>query len=377
MLEVNLNPADWEFYLLALFGLAVLIQLLYYWLVFSRLAFHRKKTGTEITDPVSIVICAKDEYHNLKRNLPYFLEQDYPKYEVVVVDDASEDDTGELLEDLGREYPHLKPVSIRQNLNFFKGKKFPLALGIKSARHDIILLSDADCRPAGTGWVREMVSLFEKEKEIVLGYGKYEQKRGFLDKLVRFETVMTAIQYLSFALLRMPYMGVGRNLAYRKELFFRAGGFVSHYKISSGDDDLFINRVAGKKNTAVSLSPEAFTVSRAKSRFSHWWRQKKRHLSTSGHYKTRHKALLGLFSLSQFVFYISMAVLIGFNYNIIFVVPLIAIRMVSQLVIFRNCMLRLREKKLLLISPLLDILFTFIFPALALSNIVSKPNRWN
>ncbi|MBN1340415.1 MAG: glycosyltransferase, partial [Bacteroidales bacterium] len=323
-MEANLNPRDWEFYVLALFGLTGLIQLIYYWLVFSRLAFYRSKPREGATEPVSVVICAKDEYHNLKKNLPYFLEQDYPDYEVVVVDDASDDDTAELLEDFAREYPRLKPVTIRQNLNFFRGKKFPLALGIKSAKHELILLSDADCRPAGTGWIGQMAASFSPEKEIVLGYGKYEHRRGFLDKLVRFETVMTALQYLSFALSRIPYMGVGRNLAYKKTLFFRAGGFISHYKISSGDDDLFINRVAGRRNTTVSLNPEAFTVSRAKTRFSDWWRQKKRHLTSSGFYKTKHKILLGAFSFSQFLFYLSFAFLLSINYNIVLALPLFA-----------------------------------------------------
>ena len=199
---------------------------------------------------------------------------------VVVVNDASDDETIFLLEDLARQYSHLKIVTITQDLNFFKGKKFPLAIGIKSASHDHLLLTDADCSPAGKDWIRSMASGFSEGREVVLGYGKYTEQPGFLNKIIRYETAFTALQYFSLALWGMPYMGVGRNLAYRKKLFIENRGFTSHYNVSSGDDDLFINKVANKKNTAVQFAAGSYTLSAPKTTVRSWWNQKRRHLTT-------------------------------------------------------------------------------------------------
>jgi len=199
---------------------ALFVQLIYYWLIFSRVAFynHTKRPVSESKEPVSVIVCAKNEYHNLVRFLPKLLEQDYPEYEVVVVNDASDDDTFYLLRELADKYPRLKVVNITQNLNFFSGKKFPLSIGIKSAKYELVLLTDADCFPAGPNWIEKMQSAFSGKTEIVLGYGSYAPQPGLLNRLIRFDTLMVAVQYMSNAMIGMPYMGVGRNLAYRKSL---------------------------------------------------------------------------------------------------------------------------------------------------------------
>ncbi|HRZ78266.1 MAG TPA: glycosyltransferase, partial [Bacteroidales bacterium] len=245
--------------LVLLFFLVSLIQLLFIWVLHGRLGLTRPRRGDEATRPVSVIICARDEYHNLKENLPFILHQDYPDFEVIVVNDASDDDTGYLLEDLAKDYPHLQPVTIHSDLNFFKGKKFPLSIGIKSAHKPYLLLTDADCRPTSRHWLRKMQSHFSEEKRIVLGYGSYRTRNSLLHMLVRFDTVSTAMRYMSWALAGIPYMGVGRNLAYHRDLFFGEGGFLKHYSIPSGDDDLFINKVATPGNTAVVSDPEAIT----------------------------------------------------------------------------------------------------------------------
>jgi len=219
---------------------ALLVQLIYYWFIFSRLAFYNasKRPVSDQKLPVSVVICAKNEYHNLVRFLPLILEQEYAAFEVVVVNDASDDDTFYLLRELSDKYSRLNVVNIHQNLNFFVGKKFPLSIGIRSARYDTVLLTDADCFPAGPHWIDSMQSVFTAKTGIVLGYGAYIAQPGLLNKLIRFDTLHVAMQYMSLALAGLPYMGVGRNLAYHRELFFNSGGFMKHYKITSGDDDL-------------------------------------------------------------------------------------------------------------------------------------------
>ncbi|MCD4729330.1 MAG: glycosyltransferase [Bacteroidales bacterium] len=352
------------------------IQLFYFWGIFSRFAFYRKKVKSKKYPPVSIVLCAKNEFINLKKNIPLIINQDYPEFEVVIVNDASDDETIFLLEDMEREHRNITIVNITQDLNFFKGKKFPLSVGIKSAKYENLLLTDADCTPASPNWIKKMASNFSSSKEVVLGYGKYEQEPGWLNTVIRFETLMTAIQYFSYALMGIPYMGVGRNLAYKKSLFLKNNGFIAHYNIDSGDDDLFINEVANKRNTRIAVDPESFTISRAKKTFMEWWLQKRRHLSTSKYYKFKHKFLLGLYSFSLILAILSFIFLLTLKVNILIVLILFGIRLLSQFVIIKKAGDQLMEKKLLLFSPLIELFLLGVFPIMILTNLIIKRNRW-
>ena len=366
-------PAD---ILLMGFIVVTAIQLFWYWFFFSRLAFYRKKKVPGTKEPVSIVICAKNEYENLRRNLPLILDQDYPDYEVVLVNDGSEDDTAYLLNALSKTHKHLKVVTIRESVNFFSGKKFPLSIGIKSAKNDIILLTDADCVPESNKWIEQMQSGYNEGVEIILGYGKYEKKEGLLNMLIRFDTIHIAVQYLSFALAGIAYMGVGRNLSYRKKMFYRMNGFQSHYMLKSGDDDLFINQSANSRNVRIEISYESQTVSLPKLTFKEWFAQKKRHLSTSTHYKFRHKLLLGLYYFTQVSFYILAVLLFCFMDNFIIFSGLILLRLASQIFIFKKCLHRLNEKHLLLTLPLIEIILLILNPFMALAKFVNKENKW-
>jgi glycosyltransferase involved in cell wall biosynthesis len=363
--------------LLFTFFLSVIIQLIFYWFIFSKLAFYKKR---EIQNtgllPVSVIICAHNEAHNLKKNLPLVLEQDHPDFEVVLVDDNSDDDTFFLLKDLSMKYPHLKVVKKEASVNFFKGKKFALAVGIKSAKNEILVLTDADCYPQSDQWLKKMQLSFTSNKEIVIGYGPYEKGRGLLNLIIRYDTLMTAVYYLSFALMKMPYMGVGRNLAYTKSLFYRNKGFTSHYKIQSGDDDLFINQCSNKNNTAVQLDSDAQTISFPKKSFKRWFLQKKRHYSTGRYYKFKHKLLLTLFPLCQFVYFGLLTILLIWQVNIEIVLGLVFIKIFSRLFILKKCMNILNEKKLLLISLFIELFFVIFNPVLHLSNIIRKQNKW-
>ncbi|HRY99044.1 MAG TPA: glycosyltransferase [Bacteroidales bacterium] len=362
--------------LVLLFFLVSLIQLLFIWVLHGRLGLTRPRRGDEATRPVSVIICARDEYHNLKENLPFILHQDYPDFEVIVVNDASDDDTGYLLEDLAKDYPHLQPVTIHSDLNFFKGKKFPLSIGIKSAHKPYLLLTDADCRPTSRHWLRKMQSHFSEEKRIVLGYGSYRTRNSLLHMLVRFDTVSTAMRYMSWALAGIPYMGVGRNLAYHRDLFFGEGGFLKHYSIPSGDDDLFINKVATPGNTAVVSDPEAITVSKAPERFRLWLRQKRRHLLTGGHYRPLHRLLLGLDAVSALLFYALFIALMILRVEPMIIAGVFIIRMLSYAFVLKKTMIRLQERDLLLLSPVLEVFFLLTIPLLALSNKIFRKTKW-
>jgi hypothetical protein len=277
---------------------------------------------------------------------------------------------------MAEQYPNLKIVEIRENINFFDGKKFPLSIGIKSASYDRILLTDADCKPKSNRWISLMATGFSKEKEIVLGYGAYTSSRNLLNKLVRFDTVQIALQYFSYALAGIPYMGVGRNMAYRKCLFYEKKGFTSHYFINSGDDDLFINKAATHQNTRIVVDPESFTFSASKKSFREWWNQKKRHLSTGRYYRLKHKFLLSLYTLSTVLFYSSFALLLSFNYTIFPVLALFIVRLTMQLLIYRKTLTRLHEKGIWGLVPFFEIILVLFNIVITGSAFLSKDTKW-
>lgn len=363
--------------LLMVFLIATLLQLFYLWGLNGRLGFSRRKTGRkDVVHPVSVIICVKDEYYQLKENLPFVLHQDHPVFEVVVVDDASVDETRFLLEDLGKEYTNLSPVFINSDLNFFRGKKFPLSIGIRSAKYDHILLLDADCRPASRNWLKMMQSHFSDETKIVLGYSAYMRRSSFFNTLIRYDAVNTAMHYLGWAKARIPYKGIGRNLGYHRDLFWEQGGFISHYNLPAGEDDLFVNRVARGRNTAIETDSDAFTIARSPGSWRSWVRQKRRALMTEAHYRSRDKALLGAEWLSGLLHYGTFVALLWLNIALIPVLVTFGIRLISLLIVFKKSMIKLQEKDLLVFSPLMEVFFLLFNPALAVSNRFLRKPKW-
>jgi len=362
--------------LLAVFCLLFIIQLCYYLLLFGKLAFYTIPPKDAASFPVSVIICAKNELKNLREFLPQVLSQDYKDFQVVVVNDCSWDESQKFLEEMEEGNPKLKVVTIKEQEKYQHGKKFALALGIKAAAHEHLLLTDADCHPVGNKWISQMVRNFQGGKEIVVGYGGYIRKPGFLNKWIRMDTVFNAMQFLSYALSGNAYMGVGRNLAYKKSLFFKNKGFASHYHIISGDDDLFINEVSTGANTTIEISRDSFTCSKAKESFGDWLRQKRRHMSTSGLYKTKHKIQLGLFYLSGIFFYISLVCLLILKLFPQVVVSVFVTRFLVQwFITFRN-MKKLGETDLWWFVPVYDVLVTVLYPALSVSNMLFKNKTW-
>lgn len=300
-------------------GIAIIatgIQLGYWIFFFRRLACYSEDIKKEPLlqkkgqPPVSVVLCVRNEEKNIAEYLPHILNQRYRLFEVLVVNDNSTDETWFRLLDFQKKYSNLTVL----NVPFATppGKKTALTLGIKQAKYDLILLTDADCKPASPYWIQEMQRALRPGKKIVLGFSPYMHAQGFLNTFIRFEAIQTAVQYFSFALAGMPYMGVGRNLMYNRQLFLQVDGFTTHREIASGDDDLFINAVANKQNTAVVLTPDSFVYTRPKHTWAGYYYQKSRHFSTGKHYQRHHQVLLGGLALSHFFHLVGILVLMAF-----------------------------------------------------------------
>jgi glycosyltransferase involved in cell wall biosynthesis len=354
------------------------IQLFYYLFYFSRLAFFKGyEEPSRQQHPVSVIVCARDEAANLSENLPGALVQTYPTtHEVIVVNDNSIDESKYLLDELKKTFRHLQHVHLTHEAKLITGKKYPLSMGIKEAKHELVLLTDADCVPASEFWIEKMQSGFAEGVEVVLGYGSYRKKPGWLNKLIRFETFHTALQYLSYALAGNPYMGVGRNLAYTKTIFFRNKGFSAINHVPGGDDDLFINMVANQHNTRIVIDKESITLSEPKLNWNSWVRQKTRHYSTGRFYKGKHRFLLGLYSFSHFMFYpLLLAALIVFDWRV--VLSIFAVRFILQAWFFYKSMRRLNEQDLWPWWWFFD-LWMFIYYIVFLPALFKKPSQtWN
>jgi glycosyltransferase involved in cell wall biosynthesis len=373
-----LQHIDWWLIVFYAFAVVIGIQILYLLIFFSRVAFYKPKKRTRNQQhPVSVIVCARDEDENLARNLPALLVQHYPStYEVVAVNDNSVDDSKYILQELKKTFKdRLEVVNLSQEAMMISGKKFPLSMGIKESHHEILLLTDADCVPASEHWVQKMQEAYDDGIEIVLGYGGYLKRPGLLNKLIRFETFHTAIQYLSYAMAGIPYMGVGRNLSYKKDLFFRTKGFSSINNIPGGDDDLFINKNADRKNVTVVIDKDAATLSIPKNTWKNWVRQKNRHFSTAKYYKPLHKFLLGLYSFSLFLIYPLVVVsAIFFSWKL--TLAIYGVRFITQAFIYFFAMKKLNEKDLWFLFLFLDIWMFFYYIIFASSLFKKAPRSW-
>jgi len=368
---------SWSEIIFIVFFLITLIQLFYYGWFFRRLAFFTPTEKEQSQQhPISVIICARDEAAKLVTHLPGALVQRYPStHEVIVVNHNSQDDTRFLLDEFKKTFKGLHIVNLEQEAIGIPGKKYPLSMGIKEARYEIVLLTDADCVPASEFWMQKMQDGYNNGIEVVLGYSPYKKTPGFLNKIIRFDTFHTALQYLSYALAGIPYMGVGRNLSYKKDVFLRNKGFSAINHLPGGDDDLFINKVATGKNTAIVVDPDTFTMSEPKKTFGEWFRQKTRHYTTAKYYRPLHKFLLGLYSFSHVLFYPLFIASLFFDWR--YTLLLFGIRLLIQGYIYYKAMDKLQEKDLFPWWWLLDI-WMFVFYLIFVPTIWKKPRTtWN
>jgi glycosyltransferase involved in cell wall biosynthesis len=355
--------------LFVIFILAASVQLFYYLYFYLELYRHKPHPASE-TPAVSVIICARNEAENLEKFLPSVLEQKYPDYEVIVVNDCSEDNSYDILGTFLEKYPHLKISTITKDPKFTHNKRFAQFIGIKAAKNDVLLFTDADCYPVSERWIEGMASHFDDNTSFVLGYGGYLRGKGILGRYIAYDTMTIALQYLSMALKGIPYMGVGRNLAYRRSLFFENKGFGNHNHLISGDDDLFVNSHA--------LAQAAHTRSVPSASAGEWMNQKKRHFTTAVYYKTRDKIILAAEPASRVIFHALFAVLLAFGFLWPVAAGIFVIRLITVATIFAFAGKRLSEPGMAGWSLLFDLVSPFINATLLTAGIIRKPgaNRW-
>lgn len=335
-------------------------------ILFTRILGVKKAKKDQNAPMVSIVVVFKNELENLRRLIPELMVQHYPNFEVVLCDDFSSDGSFELAN--SHDDPKIKAMKASKDL---LGKKFALREAINATKGDKILVTDADCIPASSDWVGSMIR-HTSDKKIVLGYSPHEKAAGFLNKFIRYETYFTALQYLNYAVAKIPYMGVGRNMMYDKSLFLEEAPATD--KLISGDDDLFVNAVADKSNTAINLCPESYVYTAPSTSWSDFFKQKRRHVSTSVAYKFRHQFLLGLYSLSHLLSYILFFVGCFAGEFLFFLICFVVVITIKW-IIARGTMKKLACEDLIIYFPLLDFMLACYY-LLMVPLTFFKPKNW-
>lgn len=365
-------------YVFLAFCLFSFIQLMYALWIFGRLSFHRvqKEKNGNGTPELSVIIAARNESENLYKFLPFILEQDYPKFEVIVVNHQSIDDSKYVLDAYKQQYPHLKVIEIERSKHLKFGKKLPLTLGIKAASNEHLVFTDADCKPSSDQWLHSMAARFSEQKKIVLGYGPVYKRKGFLNRLMRFDTAWIGMNYLSMAKARVPYMGIGRNLAYTKTAFNDVDGFRSHYSLASGDDDLFIQEAAKKKNYTINIEPESFCYSQAPKTLEKWAKQKARHYTTARKYKVIKKLLLGIYPLTLLLMLISF-VYLCFVYEYLWISLAVFVFLLTvKWIVLGKAFRKIKENSFVAWLPLWDVFYAIWTPIMFYTVSKTESNKW-
>lgn len=356
---------------IVLFLLAVLVQLYVYLRYFLPFYLYQEVGVLKKKQPkMSIIIAVKNEAENLKRSLPILISQDYPNYELVIVDDHSTDETAEILKNI--KFPKIQ----LHQMNEKSGKKAAIQKGIENATGERFLFLDADCRPRTTYWLRLMSEKLVDVRSIVLGYAPYYKEKTFLNKVIRYETFVTGMQYLSAALIGKPYMGVGRNLAYTRKVYEESTAFENHADVLSGDDDLIVNEMSDRAIVTICTQMEAHSLSLAVDSWEKLYHQKRRHLQAGKYYKRKDRWKLGIFAMSQLLFWVCfISFLISSSLSLTLIL-IFSGKILLQLFLYNGIMRKLDERDLLMYAPLLEIVYLLFMGFIGVSTKIKKVDRW-
>ena len=334
-------------------GILFFIQSCYHLGLYRNLYLHSKKEKKETDTPtLSVIIVAKDAASDLQKNLPAILEQDYPEFEVIVIYEQSADDNCEdVLKLLKEKFPHLHHSFIPDSARYISHKKLGITMGIKASHYDWLVFTEPNCRPESNQWLRKMARNFTSDTDIVLGYSNYEKTKGCFNRKITFDTMLNSMRQLGRAIGGHPYTGCGRNLAYRKSLYYNQKGFASHLNLQRGEDDLFVNRTANKRNTRIETSPESIVRITAPHFKKNWAEDKLSYNMTSHYFKGISRYVMGFETCSRLLFFLAIIACLVYGIWIQDWITvgiasfLWLIRFILLLVLFRKTSIALGERK--------------------------------
>jgi glycosyltransferase involved in cell wall biosynthesis len=356
------------------FVACTVIQFIYY-LVFSSFLFGHKKLKKEIKEtPVSIIVYSKNQSKELQNFLPLILDQDFFQFEIILINNASIDNTSDIVEALEKKHDNLKLLNVENNEAFWGSKKYALTLAIKASKYDNLLFTDVNSTIVSKHWVSEMSCKLSADKKIVLGYKKYQKENSLTNLIIRFEQLLTAIKCFGFTKIGSSFMAFGDNFAYHKSEFFRVNGYINHMKISAGEDDLFIKDASNSKNTSFSISENSFIEKAAPTSFLKWFSNKKKEIIITKNYKFKHRFLLKFFTFSKILFYI-LATVLFFTHPYQIILSITLSYFLLQYIVIGISAKKLKEPQIIFFLPFLEIGLLLIQISIFSANLISKPNH--
>lgn len=377
MIKIHTVEENLLYTIIGIYAFSWIFQMFYYLFFMLRTANHKPTAPSEETKPLSVVICAKNEAINLEQFIPLVCTQDYPNYEVIVVNDSSSDDTEMALTRLKNKYANLYYTSIRASKQFYQGKKLALTIGIKAANHEHLVFTDADCKPTSDQWLREISAQLSDKKQIIVGHGRFTKKRSLFNLFLRYETFWNTVQYMGFTLRGLPFMAVGRNMAYTKSLFLEKDVFKPFLNMASGDDDLFMRACANKHNTAIQLNYNSQTESVPPRNLGEWFTRKSRHLTTAPKYRFNIKFWLITEALSRQIFWLLTLCSLFFPTFAPITVSLFIVRLVVLHIVLGKAAKKMGENKLYMATLIFDLITPIIVGCVWVTNIFSaKKKKW-
>jgi len=369
------------FLLLSLCSLATLIQFVVYRFFLKVLNLSENTNGQAdiLNKPlpsVSVIICAKNEEQNLSACLESLLKQEYPDYELIVVNDNSTDNTLEILNKFNKKYSHLRVKTLESKDNNYIGKRYALLNGVEMARNDFLLFSDADCKAVSNLWISKMMLSRKDNTKIVLGHGPYYSNGSLLDSLFLFENTYTAIKYFSALSNANPYMCVGRNYAVERDFFIHNLNSLKNAPSLSGDDDLFVNRLSSADNTVACLDSSAYMYSESPASLIDYIKQKRRHMSAGVHYKSRDKFWLGFEFLLPISLYVAYFIGLFCTSFWPWFLTLFILKVLLQSLVFRKLFTLFDNRTPMVHIPILDLTYFILTLVIIISIKINSNVKW-
>lgn len=368
--------SSFEFGMLILFICMTGIQFFWTIMLHSRVAFHHEQHHEGLLPPISIIITARNEEDNLMENLPVIFEQQYSTFEVIVVNNQSVDDTGSVLKAFQEKYPQLRVIEIERNHHLAYGKKLAITVAIKGAKYDHIIVTDPDSCPASKRWITDIAGKFSTQKELVIGFSSYTKQPGLLNRIIRLDNTVNTLQAIALGKSGVIIKGNRKNMGYSKSLFISNNGFKDHYSLQSGDEDLFVQKIAKKRNYAFSLSPLSHTTTSTENTWKEWFQRKSEECTAKAKYSVFKKALLGIYSISLILFYVSFVILLMENKVCWLIWGAFGLILLLKWVILGRAFKKLSQQTLVAGVVLWDLLFAFLNPIIYYTHDQSIGNKW-